>query len=325
MTFSRVSLPTLFLLFVILFFHLPDDTVFYHKVNLEIPMKSAPSSRNLSRAHRLTVMLDTDPSLRALADKLVILVLTDPKGSRVDLVRSTWAIGVPNVHFVGNCAACTVRTAGTAEDHQNLFPKVLNSFSAALKMFPTAELFLKVDIDTYVFYLNLLRALQVYERENGGDLPMYMGSHYSFDLIPTGYCSGGAGYLLNSRSMRALNSCVGDRYDAIFRTSGNFEDVSVGRCLQEADSSIVAQHHPGFIGERLQEALFDAIGPRVEPRILANHMGERIVPVSPITVHDYKDVWEFFAIDVFTHAFDESASPWEALVALPVKINDTSK
>ena len=171
------------------------------------------------------------------------------------------------------------------------------------------------------FYINLLRALQVYERNNNGALPSYLGSKYSFDLIPTGYCSGGAGYLLSSRSVRALSSCSGERFDSIFRTSGLFEDVSVGRCLQTEDSSIVAQNHPGFIGEKLTETLFDALGPRDKPRFLSNHIGERIVPVRPITVHDYKDVWEFLMIDVFVHALDESESQWTNLVASPVRLN----
>ena len=104
-----------------------------------------------SRAKRLNALLDSEPSLRSLANKLVILVLSDPEGSRIDLIRSTWAVGVPNVHFVGSCSACTLRISGIAEDRLNLFPKVLATFSSALEQFPEAELFMKVDLDTYVF------------------------------------------------------------------------------------------------------------------------------------------------------------------------------
>jgi hypothetical protein len=284
-----------------------------------------PLEPSQSREKRLTATLNAEPSLRLLADNLVILVLSDPEGSRIDLIRSTWAVGVPNVHFVGSCSACTVQVSGIAEDRLNLFPKVLATFSAALELFPEAELFMKVDFDTYVFYLNLLRALQVYARKNVGALPEYLGSKYSFDLTPTGYCSGGAGYLLSKRSVRALNACIGDRLDAIICTTGMFEDVSVGRCLQAEDPSIIAQNHPGFIGEKLTETLFDALGPRDKPRFLSNHIGERIVPVRPITVHDYKDVWEFLMIDVFTHALDDNELPWKEIVAPPVRLNQSTE
>lgn len=284
-----------------------------------------PLEPSQSREKRLTAILNAEPSLRSLADNLIILVLSDPEGSRIDLIRSTWAVGVPNVHFVGSCSACTVKVTGIVEDRLNLFPKVLATFSAALELFPDAEIMMKVDDDTYVFYLNLLRALQAYARKNAGALPAYLGSQYSFDLIPTGYCSGGAGYILSKRSVQALNACIGDRLDAIIRTTGMFEDVSVGRCLQAEDPSITAQNHPGFIGEKLTETLFDALGPRDKPRFLSNHIGERIVPVRPITVHDYKDVWEFLMIDVFTHALDDSELPWKELVAPPIRLNQTTE
>jgi len=61
-------------------------------------------------------------------------------------------VGVPNVHFVGSCLACTIQICGIAEDRLNRFPKT--TLSAALELLPNQSCSYKLmSIPTFLSFL----------------------------------------------------------------------------------------------------------------------------------------------------------------------------
>jgi hypothetical protein len=283
----------------------------------------------MSVPHALRAAVDTpcahvmnSPALRRLASDLIFLVPV-AADSRTDLVNATWGSCAPNVIFVGTCPACTLRVSletGSVESWASLPAKVMAMWRAAPAAFPHARAFMKVDLDTFVFYSHLLRSLAAYEMKYG-QLPVYMGSVYQLldnDGAPltgdTGlrYASGGAGYLLNRDTAVVLQGC--DTSAAAALPGGAYEDALVGRCL--ASVGIRPRHHPGFMGDTLEAALRHWLtGGAVYP----NHVGDPTVPLYPITVHGYKDPYALLALGVLARSGQRPdwPAPWSDVVGPP--------
>jgi hypothetical protein len=240
--------------------------------------------------------------LQTLSKQTVVLMLAS-KPSRLDIVRAAWTFRVPNVHYVGDCNDCTVRTSPEHEHRDGLSPKVFQMFAEAVKMFPEAQVFVKVDTDTYLNYLSLLVALDEY-RALHGELPAYMGSVYSLAEYPGfSYCSGGAGYLLRR-----------DVATKVIGPHGNLnEDVAVGLVVR--DMGLAPIHHNGFLGDPIEDALRNWL----EKRVYHNHADDASVPRYIITTHGYKDPWKLLAVALLTQS-----SPLE-LAWLVGKENDINK
>lgn len=247
--------------------------------------------------------------MQKVAAKLHVLVLVGPK-TRLDVVTGTWAAGVPNVHFVGQCAECDVRTT-VQESWFTLPEKVMNMWSVAGKQFPQGQLFLKIDSDAYVFYPRLLRLLADHEAKHGS-LPDYLGfvdSTYPEDWSLQ-YASGGAGYVLSARAIHVLLACKEPLLP--------YEDAHVGRCLRAA--GVKPTHSPQFSPVTLSELLqlsMEAKDPTTKivpgwpPR---GRGGTEGALLQPITLHGYKNPFDMLALHALLH-YDggtaaDAGKPW---------------
>jgi hypothetical protein len=291
--------------------------------------------------------------LQHIADALAILIpVPDGETRRLELVRDTWARCVPNLHFVGACPGCTVpgRPGGS---WFTLPATVMAMWRRARADLPNASAFFKIDLDTYVFYDNLLLSLEALMRDSNGaadavngkvgtgtgEWPDYLGSELrvsrEFLRNPWGedsgsggpavddprlsvrYASGGAGYLLSRAGVAAVARCKRPEENTTI-----IEDGLVGLCLH--DAGIKLTHHPGFHSAPLDIEL----RAWVDPAQRLNKAGSPVVPRRVVTVHGAKDPYAFLALHVLAFARGSRAScitedghdgpsPWADFVGPP--------
>jgi hypothetical protein len=266
-----------------------------HHAEADVLNVSEVANSTASTATPSTLTHEERPSPQLLNETAARVVILIPASAtaRGDLLRATWARGAHNVHLVGPCANCTFQT-----DHErdwfSLPGKVLQMFQTAASMFPEAELFVKADMDTYIFVENLLWSLLRHRAANGS-WPDYMGSVFQYTDASgrdVRYCSGGAGYVVSRRVVERFldpHHCGGPFVPA-------FEDVVVGRCL--ARGGIFPLHSPGFLGDKVEDALKHWL----DAPIYKNHVGDPSVPAALITAHGYKDPYMLMAIDILSRA-----------------------
>jgi hypothetical protein len=257
--------------------------------------EGANSNASSGAASAVALTQDKRPSAQLLNETAARVVILIPASAAAqgDTLWATWARDAHNVHLVGPCANCTFQT-----DHEldwfSLPGKVLQMFQTAASIFPEAELFVKADMDTYVFVENLLWSLLRHKAAHGS-WPDYVGSVYEYN-DPYGrnvrYCSGGAGYVVSRQVVQRFldpHYCGGPFVPP-------FEDVAVGRCL--ARGGILPLHSPGFLGDKVEDALKHWL----DTPIYKNHVGDPSVPAALITVHGYKDPYMLKAIDLLSRA-----------------------
>jgi hypothetical protein len=264
--------------------------------------------------------------LQHLAESVIIFVLAGDRDS-VHLVRDTWARCVPNVHFVGACDGCTVRTAAGGSWF-TLPRKVMTMWRMAPSLFPSAKAFLKLDLDTFVFYENLLLSLEAFLRDSpdNSTWPDYMGCEMEVaeasvrdpswiaapeDEGPTRmqsvhYASGGGGYLLSRQAAEALSTCQRPE-----EATTSVEDGLVGLCMREA--RIALTHHPGFHPQPLDLE----VRAWVDRSVAYNKVGDWSVSRRLVTLHNFKDPYAFLALQLLATALEKGNGGGEGERLLP--------
>lgn len=113
------------------------------------------------------------------------------------------------------------------EGREHLTAKSMKAFQLSYAKFGSSvDWYLKADDDTYVIVENLRAFVSLYDPGK----PVYLG-HTSQDLLPRGYNSGGAGYVLSSEAVRLMVE-QGDKFPSYCSVDGAIEDLDIGRCLQ---------------------------------------------------------------------------------------------
>ena len=102
---------------------------------------------------------------------------------------------------------------GLAWDH--VYEKYLNDF----------DWFYKGDDDTYVIVENLRQFLASKNASN----PVYFGHHFKTLVKPSGYFSGGSGYVISQEALRRWGTRPDEVYDM---EGGEFDDVLMGSAMQ---------------------------------------------------------------------------------------------
>ena len=105
-----------------------------------------------------------------------------------------------------------------------------------------ADYFLKADDDTYVITENLQLTLSRFHSIS----LLYLGNLFT-KILPKGYNSGGAGYILSNQAAKLLlrNRTL---YPSECREDGGNEDVEIGRCL--AKLSVYPQDYLDSAGKQ---------------------------------------------------------------------------
>lgn len=177
---------------------------------------------------------------------------------------------------------------GPAEE-QGLRNKTVAVLRDAMRRFPDAQLFFKMDVDTYV----VPECLVAYAARLNASAPLLHGR-----AVRVGshgwYAHGGAGYLVSRAALeRAEEFSVSSGACALSPKYTRYEDVFVARCL--ASVGVPVTHSDRFFPETLESAWGLERGGNLRDIRSANPVVERpFVPSDLITLHRYK-TWPQYA------------------------------
>jgi glycoprotein-N-acetylgalactosamine 3-beta-galactosyltransferase len=114
-----------------------------------------------------------------------------------------------------------------SDSYRNLTHKVYLSFKHLYKTEKDPfDWYLKADVDTFVFIDNL----REFVKDKNALHPVTYGYNYK-TVVPKGYQSGGAGYLISREAFVRLGSALNKNYS--FCPNSGFEDIDVARCLRK--------------------------------------------------------------------------------------------
>jgi hypothetical protein len=171
--------------------------------------------------------------------RLFCFILTREKHlkTKAQAISDTWALQCDTYKIVtfltsnqGNFHANTIlHPPGLMNDTYNqLTDKVFLTLKYIHVNYPDYDWYLKADDDTFVWVENL----RLFLAAKNASLPVTYG--YDFKrLVPHGYHSGGAGYVLSRESMHRIGSVLARNYT--FCQNTGTEDRDVALCLRQLD------------------------------------------------------------------------------------------
>ncbi len=149
-------------------------------------------------------------------------------------VKATWAKRCHKVLYISSEEDPDFPTTKveSKEGREYLWHKTRHTFHLIYNEYlDDADWFLKADDDTYVILENLRYFLAGYNSSQ----PIYFGRKFK-PLVPQGYMSGGAGYVISKAGVKNLIEIAFK--DPLLckstETTGGAEDVLIGQCLENA-------------------------------------------------------------------------------------------
>lgn len=216
-----------------------------------------------------------------------VLTRLDSLGSKVKTVYDTWARKCDNFKFVikfpgtkinytrmsnitADLYSDTINDAielndilqladFSKDEYKNLTNKVFMTLKYVYKKYAYYDWYLKADDDTFVFVDNLRKFLA--DKRPGE--PVTYG--YNFvPLVPHGYHSGGAGYVLSHEALVRIGRALVEN-EHICNHNNGIEDVEVAACLRRlnvfpgnsTDQYGRERFHPLSIFERYDGSTYD--------------------------------------------------------------------
>lgn len=182
--------------------------------------------------------LNFNESQRNETYKIICMILTTPSNweTKGRAVKNTWARRCHKAfYFYTKIEGCTTQPICTEPDaiglnvpdgRDHLTAKTVGALNYSYTKYGAeADYFLKADDDTYVITENLQRILLRFRSISH----LYLGRLFT-DILPKGYNSGGAGYVISKLAVKLL---VENRtlHPSECQADGGFEDVEIGRCL----------------------------------------------------------------------------------------------
>jgi hypothetical protein len=235
------------------------------------------------------------PDAIEVLDSLEEAVMLVPVHSGFDtnLFRSTW---MPHtrmrVAFVGECGGCSWAAPRDVErgvGQGQGWPKTRWMFMEAMRRYPSARLFMKIDSDTYVLAEKLERLLGEYSWNE----PLYVG--YNVTEKTGSYAQGGAGYAVTrvalDRGFTSFPECASMPAGLHAILARGWEDVNFGWCMRALN--VTLQNREEFL-EATAQVRIDAMHDDVEA--LRDRMR------SSVTRHGYKSRTDYVAAHVTAFA-----------------------
>ncbi|CAF1103691.1 unnamed protein product [Adineta steineri] len=181
-----------------------------------------------------------------LSPRVLCLILTTPKYflDRVKAVNDTWGprcdrylfvtdytpqtMTPEQINFTQQIPIAPIQNITPGYDH--LTQKTTLAFLFAYeKYFNDFDWFVKADDDTYLIVENLKAFLS---QQNASE-PVTFGYNFKV-IVPKGYHSGGASYVLSRESLRRFYEAHKDPTSTCLKDGGN-EDIEIARCLRTKD------------------------------------------------------------------------------------------
>ncbi|UJR27205.1 hypothetical protein I4U23_008501 [Adineta vaga] len=178
-----------------------------------------------------------------VSTRIFCLILTSPKNflTRAKAIHQTWASRCDRHFFVTENATETLTSeqlnftkqisiapiSNIIPGYDHLTQKSTLAFLFAYKNYANDfDWFIKADDDTFVIVENLRGFLS---KQNASE-PVTFGYNFKV-IVPQGYHSGGASYVLSQESLRRFHRAHEDS-TASCRTDGGAEDVEIAKCLR---------------------------------------------------------------------------------------------
>lgn len=182
--------------------------------------------------------------------KILISIISTQKylESRINLIKNTWLQDTENYVIISDYDDASLNTVKITEDttYESNVIKNFESFKHFYQNYSDFDWFLNLDDDTFLNYKNLkslINTLSVNDvfmlgRINYGSLP---------DDPSLNYCSGGAGYLFNRKTLEILKDI-----DMTYNKS-RFADANVGFYCRDnnipiIDNDLFHQREPSYYG-----------------------------------------------------------------------------
>lgn len=182
--------------------------------------------------------------------KILISIISTKRylDSRIKLIENTWLKDVENYVIISDYEDKSLNTVKITEDetYESNVEKNFKSFTHFYENYSDFDWFMNLDDDTFLNYKNLKTALESYSlddifmlgRINYGSLPQDMSLNY---------CSGGAGYLVNRKTLEILKDI-----DMSYNKS-RFADANVGMFCRDKgikiiDNELFHQREPEYYG-----------------------------------------------------------------------------
>ena len=182
--------------------------------------------------------------------KILISIISTKRylESRIKLIENTWLKDVENYVIISDYNDESRNTVKITEDetYESNVEKNFKSFTHFYEKYNDFDWFMNLDDDTFLNYKNLKSTLESYPldeifmlgRINYGSLP---------DDMSLNYCSGGAGYIFNKKTLGVLKDI-----DMSYNKS-RFADANVGmfcrdKGIQIIDNELFHQREPEYYG-----------------------------------------------------------------------------
>ena len=165
--------------------------------------------------------------------RILCLVMTYPVNLKTKAVhvQATWGRRFDKLLFVSERSELVVSlslfsVSAQLSGYHHLPAKTKQAFDHAYKRyFNDFDWFMKTDDDTYVIVENL----RLFLASQNTSEPVFFGHHLKPFVLPQGYLSGGAGYVLSKEALRRF----GTRPFGLCANDTGFEDILMGDCMQK--------------------------------------------------------------------------------------------
>lgn len=182
--------------------------------------------------------------------KILISIISTQKylESRINLIKNTWLQDTENYVIISDYDDTSLNTVKITEDstYESNVIKNFESFKHFYKNYSDFDWFLNLDDDTFLNYKNLKSLINTLSVED-----IFMLGRINYGSLPDdtslNYCSGGAGYLFNRKTLEMLKDI-----DMTYNKS-RFADANVGFYCRDKnipiiDNELFHQREPSYYG-----------------------------------------------------------------------------
>lgn len=182
--------------------------------------------------------------------KILISIISTKKylESRIKLIEQTWLKDVENYVIISDYNDDSLNTYKITEDstYESNVEKNFKSFEFYHKNYGEYDWYMNLDDDTFLNYKKLKETLETYSTDE-----IFMLGRINYGSLPQditlNYCSGGAGYVFNKKTLQVLKNITNDY------NKSRFADANVGMFCRDhnirlVDNKLFHQREPEYYG-----------------------------------------------------------------------------
>lgn len=180
--------------------------------------------------------------------KILISIISTKKylDSRIKLIQDTWLKDVENYVIITDYDDELTNSVKITEDstYESNVEKNFKSFNYFYEKYNDFDWFINLDDDTFLNYNNLKKLLYSYSKDD-----IFMLGRINYGSLPQdtslNYCSGGAGYIFNKKTLEILKDI-----DMSYNKS-RFADANIGffcrdKGIKIIDNELFHQRAPDY-------------------------------------------------------------------------------